>query len=105
MDAKGYFMVSVDRESSTIVVKFYSCIVNDKGEVCDLEGKKIPCHGTNRAEPMQIWSGRTAKELTVKIFERWEHADIVSVGHAAYMGREVQRAEHCLYLGEYYQQD
>ena len=105
MDAKGYFMVSVDRYTSTIVVKFYSCILNDKGEVCDLEGKKTPCHGTNRAEPMQIWSGRTAKELTAKIFEQWEHANIVSVGHASYMGRELQRAEHCLYSGVYYQQD
>lgn len=106
MDAKGYFMISVDHSAPAIVVKFYSCIVNDKGEVCDLEGNKIPCHGANRAEPMKVWTGRTAKEVTVKIFERWEHAaDIVSVGHAAYIGREVQRAEHCLYSGKFYQQD
>lgn len=106
MDQKGYFMISLDRSVPAIVAKFYSCILNDKGEVCDLEGNKIPCHGTNRAEPMQTWNGRTAKEVTVEIFERWEHAaDVVSVGHAAYVGREVQKAEHCLYSGEYYQQD
>jgi len=84
---------------------FAACILNDKGQVCDLEGNKIPCHGTNRAEPMETWTGRTAKELTVDIFEQWQHATIVSVGHAAYIGREVQRAEYCLYSGEYYQQD
>jgi adenosylcobinamide kinase/adenosylcobinamide-phosphate guanylyltransferase len=106
MDPKGYFMISVDRSESGIVVKFYSCIVNDKGEVCDLEGNKIPCHGTNRAEPMKVWKGRTAKEITMKIFEQWEHApNVVTVGHAAYIGREVQRAEHCLYSGNFYQQD
>ena len=105
MDPKGYFLIAVDSSAAVIVVEFYSCMVNDQGEVCDLEGNKIPCHGTNRAEPLQTWRGRTAKELTVMIFEQWQHASIVSVGHAAYIGREVQRAEQCLYSGQYYQQD
>lgn len=106
MDPKGYFMIAVDHSATKIVVKFYSCILNDDGEVCDLEGNKIPCHGTNRAEPMMVWKGRTAKEVTVKIFEQWEHAsNVVTVGHAAYIGREVQRAQDCLYSGTFYQQD
>lgn len=105
MDAKGYFMISVDHSVPAIVVKFYSCILNDKGEVCDLEGNKIPCHGNNRAGAMETWKGRSAKELTVAIFEKWQHASIVSVGHAAYVGREVQRAEQCLYSETFYQQD
>jgi hypothetical protein len=55
---------------------------------------------------MKVWKGRTAKEITMKIFEQWEHApNVVTVGHAAYIGREVQRAEHCLYSGIFYQQD
>lgn len=108
MDSKGYFMVKL--EEKNIVTSFYSCIVNDKGEVCDLQGKKIKCCGdgsSNRREPMKVWKGRTAKELTTAIFEEWEdvHKLDLTIGHSAYIGREVQRAEHCLYSNIPYQQD
>lgn len=104
MDAKGYFLVKLD--GGMIVSTFHSCVLNDKGEVCDLEGKKIPCDGTNRPVPMKKWECRTAKELTTEIFERWDHAkDVLTVGHAAYIGREAQRAEQCLYAGDRFQQD
>jgi adenosylcobinamide kinase/adenosylcobinamide-phosphate guanylyltransferase len=105
MDEKGYFMIKL--EEGLIVATFYSCIVNDKGEVCDLEGKKIRCcDGNNRREPMKRWECRTAKEVTTEIFERWGDAkDVVTAGHAAYIGREAQRAEGCLYAGKHYQQD
>lgn len=107
MDSKGYFMVKLDE--NRIVASFYSCIVNDKGEICDLQGNKIKCcgGGSSRREPMKVWKGRTAKELTTAIFEEWEDAPKLefSIGHAAYIGREVQRAEHCLYSNIPYQQD
>lgn len=106
MDSKGYFMVKLDE--NRIVASFYSCIVNDKGEICDLQGNKIKCcNGGSRREPMKVWKGRTAKELTTAIFEEWEDAAKLefSIGHAAYIGREVQRAEHCLYSNIPYQQD
>jgi adenosylcobinamide kinase/adenosylcobinamide-phosphate guanylyltransferase len=107
MDSNGYFMVKL--EDNRIVTSFYSCIVNDKGEVCDLEGKKIKCcdDGGSGREPMKVWKGRTAKELTTAIFEEWEDAPKLdlTIGHAAYIGREVQRAEYCLYLNIPYQQD
>jgi len=109
MDDKGYFMISNEPAKARIVVKFFSCILNDKGEVCDLSGKKIACCGEEgkkqRPEPMKEFVGRTAKEITVKIFEEWEHANIVSPAHAAYIGREVQRAEHCLFSGTFYGQN
>ena len=107
MDSKGYFMVKL--EGNRIVVSFYSCIVNDKGEICDLQGNKIKCcnGGSSRREPMKVWRGRTAKELTTAIFEEWEDVKELefSIGHAAYIGREVQRAEQCLYSNVPYQQD
>ncbi|KAL7491498.1 hypothetical protein ACHAWT_000829 [Skeletonema menzelii] len=106
MDPKGYFMVKLDE--NRIVASFYSCIVNDQGEICDLQGNKIKCcNGGSRREPMKVWKGRTAKELTTAIFEEWEDAPKLdfSIGHAAYIGREVQRAEHCLYSNIPYQQD
>jgi adenosylcobinamide kinase/adenosylcobinamide-phosphate guanylyltransferase len=105
MDSKGYFFVKV--VEGLIVASFVSSMLNDKGEVCDLQGSKIKCCGTSkRPEPMKEWKCRTAKELTIEIFERWDQAkDIVTVGHAAYIGREAQRAEQCLYAGEAFQQN
>ena len=105
MDPKGYFTMKL--KDKRIVASFYSCIVNDKGEVCDLEGKKIKCCGTTKArEPMKVWEARTAKELTVAIFEEWQDAhELTTVSHAAYIGREAQRAEHCLRNNILYQQD
>mmetsp|Transcript_20642 Transcript_20642/g.32501 ORF Transcript_20642/g.32501 Transcript_20642/m.32501 type:complete len:337 (-) Transcript_20642:200-1210(-) len=108
MDDKGYFMMKLDHAKGVIRVTYHSCIKNDKGEVCDVHGKKISCceGNNNRPEPMATFEARTAKELTVMVFERWEHAkDLVSVGHAAYIGREAQKAEECLFAGRFYQQD
>eukprot|EP00977_Amphora_coffeiformis_P030139 scaffold44905_cov183-Amphora_coffeaeformis.AAC.2 len=115
MDAKGYFLIKLDRDASPkpglIVVSFCSCMINDKGEVCDLQGKKIPCCGDDakiqRPESMKVWKCRTAKEVTTEIFERWSELPELqlSMGHAAYVGREAQKAEQCLYSGEHYQQD
>ena len=98
MDAKGYFLVKTDPDESLIVVSFYSCIVNDKGQVCDLQGTCIPCHG-NSPEPMKVWKCRTAKEVTTELFEKWTAAYELgfTIGHAAYIGREAQKAEFSLY--------
>mmetsp|Transcript_16606 Transcript_16606/g.39721 ORF Transcript_16606/g.39721 Transcript_16606/m.39721 type:complete len:338 (-) Transcript_16606:358-1371(-) len=106
MDDKGYFMMKLDHDAGVICVTYHSCIKNDRGEICDVKGNKISCGGNNRPAPMETFEGRTAKELTVKIFERWEHArELVTLGHAAYIGREAQRAEQCLFAGKFYQQD
>lgn len=104
MDGKGYFMMCL--EDARIKATFHSCMVNENGEVCDLDGNKISCcNGSKGPEPMKTWKCRTAKELTVSIFEEWESSHIVSAAHAAYIGREAQRAEYCLYSGQHYQQD
>ncbi|KAL3756291.1 hypothetical protein ACHAWU_007242 [Discostella pseudostelligera] len=106
MDEKGYFLVKLDSTKGVICATYHSCIVNDKGEVCDVHGNKISCSGGKGPDPMMTFEGRTAKELTVQIFERWGHAkELVSVGHAAYIGREAQKAEQCLFEGRSYQQD
>lgn len=106
MDEKGYFLVKIDTTKGVICATYHSCIVNDKGEVCDVDGNKISCTGGKGPDPMMSFEGRTAKELSVQIFETWEHAnELVSVGHAAYIGREAQKAELCLLNGRCYQQD
>jgi len=106
MDKKGYFMMKVDHNRGVVHATYHSCIKNENGEICDVRGKKISCSGDNRPEVMIAFEACTAKELTVEIFKRWEHVgELVSVGHAAYVGREVQRAEACLIAGRFYQQD
>jgi hypothetical protein len=105
MDDKGYLIFKI--ADKRIVASFYSCVLNDKGEVCDLNGVKIKCCGEkNTREPMVEWSARTAKELCVMMFEDWEHAqEVFSIGHAAYVGREAMKAEQALYANGFYQQD
>ena len=106
MDAKGYFLIKNDPPKGVIRATFFSSMKNEKGEICDMQGNKISCSGDNRPDPAAVFEGRTAKELTVKALEKWEHArEVLSVGHAAYIGREAQRAEACLLAGKHYQQD
>ena len=113
MDDKGYFMMKLDHAAGGVLrAAYHSCIVDEKGEVCDMDGNKISCSGgdddggdSGAPDPMISFEGRTAKDFTVNIFERWERArELVSVGHASYIGREAQRAEECL-AGSFYQQD
>ena len=106
MDDNGYFIIINDHKVGVIRATYHSCVKNDKGEVCDIHGNVIPCNGEKGPEPMATFEARTAKELTVEIFERWEHAEeLVSVGHAAYIGREAEKAERCLFSGMFYKQD
>ena len=105
MDKKGYFIIKVDPEKLVIRVSFHSCIVNDKGDFFDLEGNRLTCHGGS-PEPLKIWECRTAKEATYQILEQWEPGkELLCIGHAGYLGREVQKAEYALYNGIKYQQD
>jgi len=110
LEEKGYWIIKLDWSRALIVAEFFSSILNEKGEVCDLQGKKISCCGEGKSArplPMITFEGRTAKELTIKIYEQWsEMKNVLSMlDHAAYIGRETQRAEQCLYSGQFYQQD
>lgn len=108
MDRKGYFIIKNDVAEGVIVISFISSIVNDKGQICDLQGNPISYGPGNRIEPLKVWKCRTAKEATVRIFEQWPEVNQLelTVGHVAYIGREVQKAEYALYKGlGPYQQD
>ena len=105
MDPKGYFIFGVDTKQKLLSASYHSCILNDKGEVCDLEGNKLNCTGRS-PDPLKTWECRTAKEMTMQILEDWEMAaKVLTIGHAGYIGREVQKAENALYSGKIYQQD
>ena len=71
LDPSGYFIIYVDCEQNLICAKHYSNIINDKGLAVDPEtGKPIPAKGKVDRQAMQLFSGRTAKQLCVEIFEK-----------------------------------
>jgi Domain of unknown function (DUF4346) len=106
LDAKGYFLIYLDRPSGLICADLYSNSINDAGIACDPEtGEPLPCAGKLDRQPIATFRGRTAKELCVALFETPQENVIDRLDHAAYLGREAMRAELALYSNEEYIQD
>lgn len=106
LDPDGYFIIYLDREAGLICAAHYSNTINDKGLACDPEtGEPLPCTGELKRTPTETFTGRTAKELCIKIFEETKPCPIRFLDHAAYLGREFVRAEIALNTGEEYVQD
>ena len=107
LDPGGYYIIYLDREAGLICAKHYTNIINDKGlavnpetgEVIAARGKKVERTATT------LYTGRTAKELCVKVIEEAQPCPITMLDHAAYLGREFTRAEYALVTGEEYIQD
>jgi dihydropteroate synthase len=106
LDPSGYFIIYVDRQQNLICAKHYSNIINDQGLAVDPEtGKPIPARGKVDRQAVQLFTGRTAKELCVEIFENTKPCPVTLFDHAAYLGREAQRAELALLQQQEYIQD
>lgn len=106
LDPGGYFIIYLNREEGLICAKHYTNVINDKGLAVDPEtGKPIPVRGKVERTPTALFTGRTAKELCVKIFEEPPSSLVTYLDHAAYLGREFMRAEQALAAGEEYVQD
>lgn len=106
LDPDGYFIIYLDRDAKLIQAKHYTNFINDKGLACDPEtGKPLPTRGKVERIPTQIFSGRTAKEICVQIFEQTQPCPVSRLDHASYLGREFQRAEAALLSGQEYVQD
>jgi dihydropteroate synthase len=106
LDPGGYFIIYLNRDEGLICAKHYANIINDRGVACDPEtGKPLPCNSKVERVPTRIHSGRTAKELCVQIFETTKPCPVTYLDHAAYLGREFQRAEAALFSGKEYVQD
>jgi dihydropteroate synthase len=106
LDPAGYWIIYLDREQGLICAKHFSNAINDQGLAVDPDtGKPIPCRGVVKREPTQVFQARTAKELCVEIFERQPKSLISMFDHAAYLGREAQRAELALLQDQEYIQD
>ena len=106
LDPGGYFIIYLDTEKELICAKHFSNTINEKGLAVDPEtGEVIPAKGKVNRQAEQLFTGRTAKELCVKILEQTEPCPLTMLDHAAYLGREFIRAEYALVHGEEYIQD
>ncbi len=106
LDPGGYFVIYLDRENSLICAKHFTNVINEKGLAVDPEtGEVIAARGkVNRTEET-LFTGRSAKELCVKVIEENSNCPITMLDHAAYLGREFMRAEFALIQGTEYIQD
>ena len=106
LDPAGYFIIYLDRDAKLICVQHYSNIINERGLAADPEtGEVIPARGGVKRTPTATYTGKTAKELCVKIIEQTQPVPLTMMDHAAYLGREFMRAENALITGEEYVQD
>lgn len=106
LDPNGYFIIYLDREAGLICAKHFTNVINDRGLACDPEtGKPLLARVKVERTPTALFTGRTAKELCIKIFEETKPCPISYLDHAAYLGREFVRAEIALITGQEYIQD
>ncbi|MGI8936440.1 MAG: DUF4346 domain-containing protein, partial [Phormidesmis sp.] len=106
-DPNGYFLIYLDREAGLICAKHFTNTINEKGLACDpATGKPLSVRGKTVRAETRLFTGRTAKELCIKIFEDKDNpCPITYLDHAAYLGREFVRAEMALIAGTEYVQD
>ncbi|MBD6614326.1 DUF4346 domain-containing protein [Komarekiella sp. 'clone 1'] len=106
LDPGGYFIIYLDKEAQLIYAKHFTNVIDERGLAVDPNtGKVIPARGKVERTHTTVFSGRTAKELCVKVFEETQPCPVTQLDHAAYLGREFVRAEVALVTGQEYIQD
>ncbi len=106
LDPGGYFIIYLDRDAELICAKHFTNIIDERGLAVDPEtGKVIPAKGKVERKAETLFTGKTAKELCVKIFEQTQPCPVTMLDHAAYLGREFMRAENALINQQEYVQD
>lgn len=106
LDPGGYFIIYLDREAGLICAKHFTNVIDDRGLAVDPEtGKPIPARRKVERTHTTLFTGRTAKEICVAIFEKTQPCPVTQLDHAAYLGREFIRAENALITQQEYIQD
>ncbi|MGK7955028.1 MAG: DUF4346 domain-containing protein [Crocosphaera sp.] len=106
LDPGGYYIIYIDRENNLICAKHFTNIINEKGLAVDPEtGEVIAARGKSNRTSETLFTGRSAKELCVKVIEENPDCSLTMLDHAAYLGREFMRAEMALIQGTEYIQD
>ena len=105
LDPNGYFIIKVDLEENKIILEHFLNNINDEGYALDPEtNEPIKCDSQNKRVSNEVFEGISAKQLGILITE--ERNDLISrFDHALYLGRELQKAEECLYQRLPYIQD
>ena len=106
LDPEGYFLIYLDQEQGLICAKHFTNAINEQGLATDPEtGEVLSCKGDLQRTHTTVYTGRTAKELGMKITEEADPCPLSRFDHALYLGREFVRAEMALLNGEEYIQD
>ena len=105
LDPNGYFIIKVDLEENNIILEHFLNNINDDGYALDPEtNEPIKCDTQNKRVSNEVFKGISAKQLGIMITE--ERNDLITrFDHALYLGRELQKAEECLYKKIPYIQD
>jgi len=105
LDPNGYFIIKVDLEENKIILEHFLNNINDDGYALDPEtNEPIKCDSQNKRVCNEVFEGISAKQLGILITE--ERNDLITkFDHALYLGRELQKAEECLFKKLPYIQD
>ena len=105
LDPNGYFIIKVDLEEKKIILEHFLNNINEEGYALDPEtNEPIKCDSQSKRLSNEIFVGISAKQIGILITE--ERNDLITrIDHALYLGRELQKAEECLYKKLPYTQD
>ena len=105
LDPNGYFILKVDLEENKIILEHFLNNIDDEGFALDPEtNEPIKCDSKEKRVVNEVFEGISAKQLGILITEK-RHDLITRFDHALYLGRELQKAEECLYKKLPYIQD
>ena len=107
LDPSGYFLIKLDADANELVLEHYGNTIDEKGLARDSDtGEVLSCKaGNGPRRPSAIYRGRSAKQLGIQLTEGDGPHPVSRLDHALYLGRELQKAEHCLRSGDPYVQD
>ena len=105
LDPNGYFIIKIDLEKKQIILEHYLNTINEEGYALDPKtNEPIKCDSKQIKSCNETFTGISAKEIGIEITEK--RNDLISrFDHALYLGRELQKAEECLYKKLPYIQD
>ena len=105
LDPNGYFIIKIDLQTKQIILEHYLNKINEEGYALDPKtNEPIKCDSKEIKTCNETFTGISAKEIGIAITEK--RNDLISrFDHALYLGRELQKAEECLYKKLPYIQD
>ena len=105
LDPNGYFIIKIDFEKKQIILEHYLNTIDQEGYALDPKtNEPIKCDTKQIKSCNETFIGISAKEIGIAITEK--RNDLISrFDHALYLGRELQKAEECLYKKLPYIQD